>query len=63
MLREPGGGINMTGRLTEESPPLCAPARSREPAIEVVGGADQREVRERLGKVAQVLPRGPSSSE
>jgi hypothetical protein len=37
-------------------------AGGREPAVEIEGGADERQVRERLREVAEVLRLGPSSS-
>ena len=34
---------------------LIPPARNRQPAVEIVGGADQRKMREGLGEISGVL--------
>ena len=39
------------------------PPRSPELAVQIVGGADQRQVREGLGKLPSCSPVGPISSE
>jgi hypothetical protein len=37
-------------------------ARGGEPAVEIEGGTDERQVRERLGKLLMCCAWGPSSS-